>query len=65
MSVVKGLERCKDILLEIAEKRTCAKITGYDRIAIESFVGDIEKAIKRYKSESERVKKIQRRARTY
>jgi len=65
MSVVRGLETCRDILLDIAKKRTCAKITGFERIAIESFVGDIEKAIKRYKSESERVKKIQKRARGY
>jgi len=57
MSVVRHLERLREILKDIAKRKDCAEITHYDKIAMDIFVESLERAIKRYKSESARVKK--------
>lgn len=53
------LQRCKEILLKIAERPDCTDITGYGKSSIELFVWGIDSAIKRYKSEAVRVRKLQ------
>jgi len=57
VSIQRKLQRCRDILVKIAERPDCGDITGYDKIAIDVFVGGIEAAIRRYKSESIRARK--------
>ncbi|MBA7660773.1 hypothetical protein ES703_68779 [subsurface metagenome] len=57
MSVVRDLERCRSILLDISEREDCAELTHYNGYSVKIFVGGLERAIKRYKSEAKRVKK--------
>lgn len=60
MSVQRGLERLREIILTIAERPDCAEITRYDKIALNCFVEALDKAINRYKSEAARIRKYTR-----
>jgi len=61
VSVVKDLQRIRHILLEVSERPDCAEITAYNPLSIRIFVEGLDRAIKRYKSEAQRVKKYYRR----
>ncbi|GAI62006.1 unnamed protein product, partial [marine sediment metagenome] len=43
--------------LDISEREDCAELTHYNGYSVKIFVGGLERAIKRYKSEAKRVKK--------
>lgn len=60
MSQQRSLGTVREILLDLAKKRNCAKITGYDKTALTIFVEAVDRAIDRYRKESERVKSYQR-----
>jgi len=58
LSVVRGLETIRRILLDVAKRPDCAEITYYSGDTIEHFVTwHLDRAIKRYKSEAHRVRK--------
>jgi len=63
MSVVHDLIRIKHILERLKERPDVVEITGYDKVALEMFLWGLNRAIKRYRKESERVKRHLRRAR--
>jgi len=54
------LMHCKDILLQIARRKGCVKITGYDPSTIRHFVEAIDRVLARYQKESERVRRYGR-----
>ena len=59
--MVRDLERCRNILLDISEREDCAELTHYPGYSVKIFVGGLDRAIKRYKSEAKRVRKYYRR----
>jgi len=61
MSVQRKLEQCKYILLKITESKQCLAETGYDTVAIKSFVEGIDAALNHYKHEAQRAKIRDRR----
>lgn len=61
MSVVRRLERCRNILLKIADRPDCAEITGYTDFSINIFVDGLTRAIKHYESEARRVSRYYRK----
>lgn len=61
MAVSKRLRTIRGILVAISERPDCVEITGYNPLAIRIFVGALDRAISRYKSEAQRVKKYYRR----
>jgi len=60
--VVGDLQKIRRILLDLSERSDCAEITHYNAVSIRIFVGGLERAIKRYKSEALRVKKYYKRS---
>jgi hypothetical protein len=63
LSVQRRLEICKGILLDIAKKRSCVRLTGYRPETIRHFTDVLDQVIARYKKESERVRALQRKQR--
>ena len=57
MSVRVGLERARDILMDLSNRPDCAEITGYDGIALRIFATYVDRAIRRYKREAKRIRK--------
>jgi hypothetical protein len=55
--VQRKLETARSILLDITKRPDCATITGYDKIAIESFVEGINAALSHYQREACRKQK--------
>ena len=58
--IVGDLKTIRYILDKIKKRPDVAKITGYDRVAIEIFIQSLERTIKRYEKEARRVRKYYR-----
>jgi len=57
MSVVNGLKRLREILLDLAAQPNCAEICHYDGQQVKWFIEDLDRAIRRYESEAARIRK--------
>jgi L-cysteine desulfidase len=63
MTDVRDLDTLKQILKKVAESNNCVVITGYDGRTVLHISKTLDKVIKRYTHESERVKRCLRKKR--
>lgn len=61
MADVYMLRNLKEILKKVAEDEKCVEITGYDGRTILYFSEVLDKVIKRYVHESDRVKRFRKK----